>query len=100
MKITISLIDIILSLLCFLITTIKKSKKPKEGVVEGQVFESKKISFNRKERYEPGARIKKFMDMNSPQGRWRDDIFDCLNDGITHPMLLLSIFCPLSKFLG
>lgn len=34
------------------------------------------------------------VDMVIPHGGWRDELFDCLNDGCFHPMLWNSCFCP------
>jgi hypothetical protein len=46
---------------------------------------------------EPGGRTKTFVDMASPQTRWRDGLCDCFKYGILHPMVLNSFICPHGK---
>jgi hypothetical protein len=31
-----------------------------------------------------------------PVGRWRDSLFDCFKHGVSHPLVLNAVFCPLS----
>jgi len=42
----------------------------------------------------PIQQQKSNVEMMVPNGRWRDELFDCLNDGCCHPMLCNSCFCP------
>jgi Cys-rich protein (TIGR01571 family) len=37
--------------------------------------------------------------MSAPIMHWREGLFACMKHGICHPLLLNTIFCPLSKFL-
>jgi Cys-rich protein (TIGR01571 family) len=53
---------------------------PAGGVSKGQTF---------------SCHMREMKVSDIPVGRWRDGLFDCFRYGITHPMLLNSILCPL-----
>ena len=73
--------------------------QPEGGVTKGEIFESVMADINNAELHYPGIRIKKYVDMNAPNLRWRDEIYDCFSNGFSHPMLWNSICCPQSKLL-
>jgi len=80
---------------------------PKGGVRKGQIFTSPVLGSDNDRQYTKMksnnsllSDSKKWMNehknakMVTPIGYWRNNIWDCLSDGIDHPMLLNSCFCP------
>jgi Cys-rich protein (TIGR01571 family) len=53
---------------------------PAGGVRKGQTF---------------SCHMREMKESDIPLGRWRDGLFDCFRYGVTHPMLLNSVICPL-----
>jgi len=74
---------------------------PPGGVKKGQVFST---PFRENDDFDDTKSIaRSTCDLRSvqhsvamipPNGRWRDELFDCLNDGCFHPMLCNSCICP------
>lgn len=68
------------------------AKVPRGGVAAGEVFASRMYSVYDEDNYPDRGSV--FKDMDTPDARWRDELFDCFHHGFLHPFLLNTIFCP------
>jgi len=67
--------------------------QPPGGVAKGQVFKTVMTDID-DELQQETVRARVLMDMGAPNAKWRDNLLDCCVNGVGHPLVINSIFCP------